>query len=793
MIFSGKGGMKLKATSGFVSVLAVSLLLSSTLFCFSITPCQLVFSFASSESSFTSIQKAINEAENGSTVLVPSGIYFERIVVNKTISLVGGNVSTTIIDGSNAGTVVEVTADNVSIVGFTIRNSGWGWTKNGILVHFADNCEIRGNRFITNCHNIRLNYSCNSQVMDNLIDGNGYGIRLLHAVDCVAIGNNISHCIGGIHLEFARNCTVKRNICIRNDQGIRMYSPCTYNTITANTVINNTYDGMIDNSMNGNATFYDNRIFHNNFINNTYPFICKGYGNIWHDGYPSGGNYWSRYNGTDLQQGPYQNETGSDGIGDTPYAMNSNNIDKYPLMQRWKALPVCNINTSKSYASIQEAIDAPETLNGHTLHIESGVYRQNVNVHKTLKIIGEDKLTTSIDGNNIGTVLSVNANNVSISGFTIRNSGLNSPPYGMDCGIILNHSIGCTISQCLVTNNRVGIYVFFSRFNLIEHNTVYANHKDGIWLWFSGNNVLKENKISNNEYNFGVFGGEFSDFNNVIDTSNQVDGKTIQYLIGAKDKTFNDTITGVLYLINCVNVTVQNLSLKKNGHGVFCFNLTDSRIENVTGLDNNYGIYLQDSDNNIVASSHCINDWVGISLQGSSHNAIEASFAQKCEKGILLYEADNNTLTSNTLLDNFYGIRMFSSDYNTIFHNNLLKSTKQIDLISSYENIWDNGCEGNYWSDYNGTDIDRDGVGDTYLPWQGIDGYPLINAYLIGDINHDGAVSILDVVKVCAGYMATPLSAYWNPHADVSEPYEIIDMLDILVVTTHYGSKWKQP
>jgi hypothetical protein len=53
---------------------------------------------------------------------------------------------------------------------------------------------------------------------------------------------------------------------------------------------------------------------------------------MWDNGYPSGGNYWSDYTGTDLYSGPYQNETGSDGIGDTSYDIDVNNRDNYPLM-----------------------------------------------------------------------------------------------------------------------------------------------------------------------------------------------------------------------------------------------------------------------------------------------------------------------------------------------------------------------------------------------------------------------------------------------------------------------------
>jgi len=75
-----------------------------------------------------------------------------------------------------------------------------------------------------------------------------------------------------------------------------------------------------------------NSIFHNNFINNAQQaFSSDDSVDVWDDGYPSGGNYWSDYTGTDVFSGSYQNETGSDGIGDTPYIINGQNLDHYPL------------------------------------------------------------------------------------------------------------------------------------------------------------------------------------------------------------------------------------------------------------------------------------------------------------------------------------------------------------------------------------------------------------------------------------------------------------------------------
>jgi len=77
----------------------------------------------------------------------------------------------------------------------------------------------------------------------------------------------------------------------------------------------------------------NNKIYHNNFIDNTSPgFAVNSDTNTWDNGYPSGGNYWSNYAGVDVKSGPNQDQTGSDGIGDTPQTFSGPNEDKYPLM-----------------------------------------------------------------------------------------------------------------------------------------------------------------------------------------------------------------------------------------------------------------------------------------------------------------------------------------------------------------------------------------------------------------------------------------------------------------------------
>jgi parallel beta-helix repeat protein len=99
------------------------------------------------------------------------------------------------------------------------------------------------------------------------------------------------------------------------------------NIISGNEIAKNKEFGV------GIAESSDNIFYHNNFTDNPCQVTCGRRSiNIWDDGYPSGGNYWSDYTGVDLFGGPYQNMTGGDGIGDTPYIIDANNQDRYPLM-----------------------------------------------------------------------------------------------------------------------------------------------------------------------------------------------------------------------------------------------------------------------------------------------------------------------------------------------------------------------------------------------------------------------------------------------------------------------------
>jgi parallel beta-helix repeat protein len=308
---------------------------------------------------YTTIQEAINanETQDGDTIFVEAGTYFENVVLNKSVSLMGENEEVTIIDGNENGTVVVVFANNTMITGFTIRGSGdkivdgehairCGIMVGGYETPF-ENTLIVDNSIKDNYFGILLLYSFNSQLIDNNINNNTYGVALLSVFYNEIVDNNVSDNFLGITAQGALQSSINRNNISSNEiSGLRMqYS--NLNTINENTMENNGYgidlsfcegNMLVENNITTNNVYglylglsSNNSIYHNNFtdnLNQAYSFEST---NVWDNGYPSGGNYWSNYTGTDLHSGFYQNDTGSDGIGDTPYVIDENNRDRYPL------------------------------------------------------------------------------------------------------------------------------------------------------------------------------------------------------------------------------------------------------------------------------------------------------------------------------------------------------------------------------------------------------------------------------------------------------------------------------
>jgi parallel beta-helix repeat protein len=114
------------------------------------------------------------------------------------------------------------------------------------------------------------------------------------------------------------------------------------NVVEGNTVTDSVIFGVTIRQAGGNS------VFHNNFVNYWQVDVSDAFVNVWDDGYPSGGNYWSDYSGVDWFCGAGQNVSGSDGLGDSPYGTNVNNTDAYPLMGFFRVFDI--VWNSSSYS-----------------------------------------------------------------------------------------------------------------------------------------------------------------------------------------------------------------------------------------------------------------------------------------------------------------------------------------------------------------------------------------------------------------------------------------------------------
>jgi nitrous oxidase accessory protein len=265
---------------------------------------------------YSSIQDAIEIAENGDRVLVKSGLYYAQVVINKSLSLIGENKETTII---NAGptTIIWVEADYVTVTGFTIENA-MATTQAGIFLLDANYCNISNNILTQNRNGIRIERSNHNIIAGNTFTKNNGGIAI-HGFNNTIYGNQIVNS-AGIGISQSSNNIISENNLVNGSISL--------NDANSNFIIENsitTFDGYsITFTASNNNSFFRNNFNSNNqtFDNSEQLTYLNLSVNIWDNGFE--GNYWSDYNGTD---------TDGDGIGDTPYIINEDNQDNYPLME----------------------------------------------------------------------------------------------------------------------------------------------------------------------------------------------------------------------------------------------------------------------------------------------------------------------------------------------------------------------------------------------------------------------------------------------------------------------------
>ena len=245
---------------------------------------------------YTHIQDAIENASFGDTIYVYNGIYYEVVVISKQLFLIGEGSENTIIDAKKKGYTVSVSAPNVTISGFTIKNGSY----TGHLVNTANlfldanYSTITGNIFKEADSGIMMDSSHGNIITGNEMKYNHNGIWLLDSHNN-EISQNImkNNSIMGINLMKANNNIITNNI-INNNKNMGIYLlKSSYNNIIENE-ISNSSKGIFLNSLEESGVIQGNIISKNNFLNNDDSdadfMLGSGFQkrNIWRE------NYWNQ-------------------------------------------------------------------------------------------------------------------------------------------------------------------------------------------------------------------------------------------------------------------------------------------------------------------------------------------------------------------------------------------------------------------------------------------------------------------------------------------------------------------